>query len=102
MENTVIASTGFERRYNEVPKTEHRILSKIMAEHVKMPGFPALIVTRGFIYQWLKSLGWRERERGFSSLDYTVFARHAVDKELTDEATRDHYLNTLKEVYSRG
>lgn len=96
-----MAGIGLERRYNEVTRMDRSLLSKIMAEHVEMPGFPQLIVTRGFIYQWLKSLGWNESERGFSSLDYAVFARKAVDHELTEDATRDHYLTPLKEEYAR-
>lgn len=94
-------NTGFERRYNEVPKMERPIFDRIMAEHVEMPGFPQIIVTRHFIYQWLKSLGWNPSERGFSSLDYTTFGRASVQDELTDEATRDHYLIPLKDVYAR-
>jgi hypothetical protein len=100
MENTLRVA-GYERRYGEVRKMQPSLLTRIMAEHVEMPGFPQLIVTRGFIYQWLKSLGWDESERGFSSLDYTVFGRASVQAELTDEETRDHYLIPLQDVYER-
>lgn len=82
-------------------KRRESLLSQIMAEHVEMPGFPQLIVTRHFIYQWLKGLGWDESERGYSSLDYTTFGREAVSLPLTPDIERDHYLNQIIDAYKR-
>lgn len=76
-------------------------LTRIMAEPIAMPGFPQLIVTRGFLYQFLKSAGWNPSERGFGSLDYITFAADATAEPLTDEATRDHYLSGVAEDYRR-
>lgn len=73
-----------------------------MAEHVEMCGFPQIIVTRGFMYQWLKGCGWNPSERGYGSLDYICFAKKAVDVPLTDEATRDSLLASVRQDYLRG
>lgn len=69
-------------------------LQQIMDEPVEYPGFPQIIVIRGWLYQHLKSLGWDESERGYSSLDYTVFSRQKVDQPVTDEETREYWLNS--------
>lgn len=83
-------------------KREPGIFDKLMAEAVHMPGFLDIIVTRGFCYQWLKACGWSECERGFGSLDYTVFARPVAEYELTDEAMRDDLLEQVRPSYLRG
>src|SRR5262245_58034500 len=44
------------------------VLTEVMNEHIKLPGFPALIVTRAFAYTYLKGLGSTSREA-----DYFVF-----------------------------
>jgi hypothetical protein len=77
------------------------ILTRIMDEHVEMPGFPQIIVARGFCYQWLKARGWKESERGFGSLDYTAFARRAVDLPLTNPTERDYLLKQVENDYRR-
>jgi hypothetical protein len=79
-----------------------KLLDTMMSEHVEMPGFPQVIVQRGWLYQFLKGCGWSESERGFASLDYTVFARKAVDLPLTEPAQRDYWLNKVRaEIYDR-
>jgi hypothetical protein len=79
-----------------------KLADKMMAEHVSMPGFPQLIVTRHFCYHWLKERGWSQAERGFGSLDYTVFARDAVLLPLTPVDERDFWLNKVASDYQRG
>jgi hypothetical protein len=78
-----------------------KFMDIVMAEHVAMPGFPQLIVTRNFCYQWLKLRGWKEAGRGFDNLDYIVFARKWTDVPLTPENERDHYLKQVEQDYSR-
>lgn len=68
------------------------ILDRIMDEHICLPGFPQIIVTRGWLYQFLKSRGWCPCERGFTSLDYAVFGPRRCEAEATDEATRDYWI----------
>jgi hypothetical protein len=66
-----------------------------------MPGFPEIIVTRGFLYKFLADLGWDESERGFRSLDYTVFAPSAFNVPLTSDAERDLLLGRVREGFRR-
>lgn len=73
-------------------KRKQSLLDKLMAESVEMPGFPQIIVTRGWLYQFMRSYGWPESERGFGSLDYTVFSRNAVAHETTEPELRDKWL----------
>jgi hypothetical protein len=78
------------------------MLTEIMNEHVEFPGFPQIITTRGFVYQWLKACGWKANTGKFDSLDYTVFARKVVDLPLYDEASRDNLLAQVRRDYLRG
>lgn len=64
-----------------------------MAEAICFPGFPQIIVDRGFAYQWHKARGWDESERGFGSLDYFIFSAPAVDLPFTDPQARDYWLD---------
>jgi hypothetical protein len=77
------------------------IMDNLMAESIHMPGFPQIIVTRGFCYQWLTACGWSQCERGFGSLDYLVFAAPIAGYPLTDEATRDSLLAQVRHSYLR-
>jgi len=77
------------------------IADLLMAEHVEMPGFPQIIVTRHFCYQWLKARGWDVCATGFGSLDYAAFGRSAVPYPLTDETERDYWLNKVADDYAR-
>ena len=86
------------KQMNRKPK----IMDLMMAEHVEMVGFPQIIVTRDFMYQWLRACGWNPSERGFASLDYTVFARKVVDLPLTLDAERDRWLGQVRDGYLRG
>ena len=78
------------------------LLTKIMAESIHMPGFPDIIVTRGFCYQWLTECGWSQSERGFGSLDYLVFAAPVAQFPLTRERQRDRLLKQVRPGYLRG
>jgi hypothetical protein len=80
-------------------KCKVSLMDKVMAEAIHMPGFPDLIVTRHFCYQWLTSCGWSQSERGFASLDYLVFAAPTADYPLTDEAERDRLLGQVRQTY---
>ena len=70
-----------------------RPIDAIMNEQIPMPGFPQIIVTRGFAHQWLRAHGWDESEHGYGSLDYSIFQTRATSEPLTDPAERDRYLN---------
>jgi len=78
------------------------IVDLMMAEHVEMVGFPQIIVTRDFMYQWLRGCGWNPCERGFGSLDYICFGRKAVNFALTPESERDRWLGQVRDGYLRG
>lgn len=78
------------------------IAARLMNEAVRVPGFPQIIVTRHFLYHWLKAQGWNEGRPNstqnnycFQSLDYAVFGRPTVDAPLTDEAERDRLLGMM-------
>lgn len=78
-----------------------KLINRMMAESIQMPGFPQIVVTRDFLYQFLRECGWSPRDRGFGSLDYTVFYPSAVPERLTDEAERDRLLGQVRESYVR-
>ena len=77
------------------------LISLMMAEHVEMPGFPQIIVTRDFVYQFLRGCGWNPSERGFGSVDFLTFRRAAVAEALTDEKVRDRLLAKVRKSYLR-
>lgn len=65
------------------------LINEVMAEAVRMPGCPQLIVTRGWLWSWLARMGYERdtRETTFGSVDYMVFShttRPTVDEPLTD------------------
>lgn len=60
-------------------------IQAVFDEHVALPGCPQIIVTRGWLYPWLRDhFGYDEKARGFASLDYIVFGRKEVREPLTD------------------
>jgi hypothetical protein len=82
-------------------KKRASIMDKLMAEPIHMPGFPDIIVTRHFCYQWLTGCGWSQSERGFGSLDYLVFAAPKTEHTVTDETERDCWLGQVRHDYLR-
>lgn len=71
-------------------------------EHIVMPGFPQIIVTRGWLWGWLKSCGWNPRERGVGSMDYIVGAARATKEETTANEERDRLLNQVRAGFLRN
>ena len=64
-------------------------IDEVMAEAIRLPGAPQVIVTRGWAYSWLKKLGYETdtRKGPFSNIDYMVFGGtrlRPVDEPLTD------------------
>lgn len=63
-------------------------IDEIMAEAIRLPGAPNIIVTRGWAYQWLKKMGYNtDPKAGFASIDYMVFGGSRmtpVNEPLTD------------------
>lgn len=86
---------------NNMAQTK-RAASILMNESIPMPGFPQIIVTRGFLYQWLKACGWPPCERGFGSMDYLVFGARVTAEPLTDETDRDYWLGQVRNDYMRA
>ena len=82
-------------------KSRVRLNQAMMDDHIPMVGFPQIIVTRGWMYQWLKGLGWDESKHGYGELDYTVFEPKATSEPLTPVADRDYYMTPLREDYRR-
>lgn len=68
--------------------TKRNLIDEVMAEPIRMPGCPQLIVTRGFAYSWLKRMGYNTDPRaGYASVDHMVFGglrMTPVDEPLTD------------------
>lgn len=77
------------------------LVQEMMNETVEMPGFPQILVNRGWLYQFLKGCGWNESERGYASLDYTVFNRNAVNSSITLEEVRDQLLAPIIDAWQR-
>ena len=70
------------------------LVSRLMSEHIPMPGCPQLIVTRGDAWQLLTDLGYDQVPRSgqgqrFDTVDYMVMNRQAVDMPLSDADVRD-------------
>lgn len=76
-----------------------KLFDLIMAEPIRFPGFPQIIVTRGFAYQFLTECGWNQSERGYGSLDCTVFMPKASTESLTDAIERDYWLGQVRPEY---
>jgi len=58
-------------------------MDELMAESIRLPGAPQVIVTRGWAYVWLKKLGY-PLQGGFASVEYMTFRRPAEQLALTD------------------
>jgi hypothetical protein len=58
-------------------------LDELMAEPMRLPGAPDLIVTRDWAYAWLKTLGY-PLHGGFNSVDYMVFGRDVATAKRTE------------------
>lgn len=70
------------------------LATRLMAEHIRLPGCPQVVCTRAFAMRWLLDAGHDPRERGFGSIDYMVFSSPAVDEpENTEE-----YAEFLRQV----
>lgn len=75
------------------------VLDALMAEPMRLPGAPQVIVTRDWAYAWLKKLGYPLRG-GYGSVDYMVFGRDVASSkrmevlELTD-LTQPHIVALL-------
>jgi hypothetical protein len=84
---------GYDPAENPVSVSRgSRFLNEFMSEHIHVPGVPQLVVTRGFLYRYLRGLGWSDSERGIGSLDWTVLAARKTDEPLTDPEIRDEFL----------
>lgn len=65
--------------------TRPTFMDQLMAEPIRLPGCPQIIVTRGFVYTFFRDeLGYDTSARGFASLDYLVFRHAPVSEPLTD------------------
>jgi hypothetical protein len=60
-----------------------RFMDALMAEHIRLPGVPAFIVTRDQAYSFLLALGHDKHAKGFASIDYLVFGKPPVDEPLS-------------------
>lgn len=80
---------------------KHRrdIVAELMAEHIRMPGFPSLIVTRARAYDWLRSIGYLSTREGVQSADRMCFAQVAQsDEPLTEESYCERMLALMAEA----
>jgi hypothetical protein len=57
-----------------------KFMDVLMAEPIRLPGCPDVIVSRGWCYQWLKNMGY-PLQGGFGSVDYMVFGRDIATRE---------------------
>lgn len=77
------------------------LIDDYFSEHVHMPGFPQIVVTRGFLYAFLRDAGYDPKERGFGSIDYMIGAARVSQEPLTNEVGRDRLLELFKEQVRR-
>ena len=73
---------------------------ELFNEHINMPGFPGLIVTRARARQWFRDLGWNldQRTREGQSVDRMTFLTPQVDEPLTDAETCERLLAAMAEM----
>ena len=62
---------------------KNRLMDELMAEPIRLPGAPQIIVTRGWAYVWLGKLGY-PLQGGYGSVDYMVFGRDVATKNRTE------------------
>lgn len=79
-----------------------RIVDEVLEEHIRMPGMPGLIVTRGFALQWWGEQGWAGPKQGIGSLDHYVMLPKPVDEPLTDPELRDYNLEGMARSLSQA
>lgn len=81
-----------------------RFLDELMAEPIRMPGCPDLIVTRDQAYVWLRTQGYPTdcRLTRFGSVDYMVFHQPPIDLPLSGDAERERMLAYMAEVETRN
>lgn len=79
-------------------------IDEIMNEPIRMPGFPALIVTRAEARAWFRRAGWNldQRTEEGQSVDRMVFLPASVDEPLSDVDYRDHIFAELKRLEGRS
>lgn len=76
------------------------VIDAVMAEAIRMPGAPQLIVTRSWAYQWLKRMGYNTDPRaGFASVDHMVFGGSRLAP--TGEPLTDLSLPWVKQLIAR-
>jgi len=72
---------------------------ELFNEHIRMPGFPALIVTRARARRWFVEAGWNldQRTPQGQSVDRMVFLPTALDEPLTDGEFTERCLAAMAE-----
>ena len=65
-------------------KRRRNLFQELMDEHIRLPGVPQLVVTRGYAYQWLLMCGYDPAVKGFGSIDYAVFSPKPLEGPLMD------------------
>lgn len=96
-----MTQTATQKRTRRSEGGNREIATQLIGEAVEMLGFPQIIVTRDFVYQFLRGCGWCPCERGFGSIDYMAFGRKAVAGPPTDDATRDRLMTQVRNGYVR-
>ena len=77
-------------------------IDELMAEHIAMPGFPQLIVTRDEAWRVLTDMGCDQVPRAgqgmrFDTVDYMVMSKRALDEPLSDAELRDRVFAAMRE-----
>lgn len=78
-----------------------KAIDAVMAEPIRMPGAPQLIVTRGWAWQWLKRMGYETdcRKGPFATVDYMVFGGTRLTP--VNEPLTDMSLSWVKSLIAR-
>lgn len=78
------------------------VIDKIFEEHICLPGYPQVVVTRGWAYRWFRdAVGLDTRQRGRGSLDSIVHCAPRTRLPLTDLSNYDCRLAQIAELMKR-
>ena len=68
-------------------------LEQIGNEHIRFPGFPQIVVTRVWLYRFLRDHGWDMSQQGIGSGNYMAWRALEVQEPLTAPELRDQWLS---------
>jgi hypothetical protein len=76
-------------------------ISEYMGQHIPLPGYPQIIVTRSFAYHFFKDCGLSTDSREKHNCDRLIAFAHETSALLSDLDGIAPYLNQYREILTR-